>query len=201
MNSANSHDNNHLSVCMLASGSKGNAIFVSRGSASVLVDAGLSGIEIERRMKSGGLEIRNLDAILVSHEHSDHIRGVGVLSRRFGVPVCMSRKTEQAAASRLGRLHEVRHFECGSAFEINGLSIRPFSISHDADDPAGFTVQHKGVKIGIATDLGIATAMVKSHLRNCNLLILEANHDPDMLISGPYPWPLKQRIRDRTGHL
>ena len=190
-----------LSVCMLASGSRGNAIFVSSGSTSILVDAGLSGIEIERRLESRGLCPENLDAILVSHEHADHIQGVGVLSRRYNLPVYVNPKTGKAAASQLGNVHDLKNFECGSTFMIKDLAIHPFSISHDAEDPAGFTINQDGTKIGIATDLGIATSMVKEHLKGCALLILEANHDADMLINGPYPWFLKQRIKSRTGHL
>lgn len=191
----------NLAVCMLASGSKGNAIFVSDGSTSILIDAGLSGIEIERRLLSKGLCPEDLDAILVSHEHADHIQGVGVLSRRFSLPVYMNRKTQKAAAIQLGNVYDLKRFECGSTFRLENLTIHPFSISHDAKDPAGFTVSHNGTKIGIATDLGMATSMVKTHLQSCALLILEANHDADMLTRGPYPWPLKQRINSRVGHL
>lgn len=191
----------NLSICILASGSRGNAIYVSGGSTSILIDAGLSGIEIERRLNSKGLYPEDLDAILVSHEHTDHIQGVGVLSRRFNLPVFISSKTEKAAVSQLGNVRVIKNFECGSTFMINDLSIHPFSISHDAEDPSGFTVNQNGTKIGLATDLGIATSMVKEHLKGCSLLILEANHDEDMLLNGPYPWPVKQRIRSRTGHL
>ena len=191
----------NLAVCILASGSKGNAIFISSGDTSLLIDAGLSGIEIERRLTSRGLDPKSLDAILVSHEHSDHIQGVGVLSRRYKLPVYINSKTQKAAVSQLGKLYDFKRFECGSMFTINDLSIHPFSISHDAKDPCGFTVNQNGTKIGIATDLGIATAMVKAHLKGCTLLILEANHDEKMLINGPYPWPVKQRIKSRIGHL
>jgi phosphoribosyl 1,2-cyclic phosphodiesterase len=191
----------NLAICILASGSRGNAIFVSSGSTSILIDAGLSGIEIERRLKHRGLCPKNLDAILVSHEHTDHIQGVGVLSRRFKLPVYLNAGTQKAALSQLGNLHHFENFECGTTFRINDLSIHPFSISHDAQDPVGFTVNQNGTKIGIATDLGIATSMVKDHLKECVLLVLEANHDEDMLINGPYPWPVKQRIKSRTGHL
>jgi phosphoribosyl 1,2-cyclic phosphodiesterase len=191
----------NLGVCILASGSKGNAIFISSGDTSLLIDAGLSGIEIERRLRSRGLDPKDLNAILVSHEHSDHIQGVGVLSRRYKLPVYINSKTQKAGVSQLGNLHDFKQFECGSMFTINDLSIHPFSISHDALDPCGFTVNQNGTKIGIATDLGIATSMVKEHLKGCTLLILEANHDEQMLINGPYPWPVKQRIKSRTGHL
>ncbi|MDY6793582.1 MAG: MBL fold metallo-hydrolase [Thermodesulfobacteriota bacterium] len=189
-----------LSVCMLASGSKGNATYVTDGSTSILIDAGLSGIEIQRRLDTKGLCPENLNAIIVSHEHSDHIQGVGVLSRRFNIPVYISHKTKKASP-QLGSIADLRYFECGTAFNINHLFLHPFSISHDAIDPAGFTVEKNETKIGIATDLGVSTLMVKQHLKECTLLILEANHDPDMLINGPYPWPLKQRIKSRTGHL
>ncbi len=191
----------NLSVCILASGSRGNAIFISDGLTSILIDAGLSGIEIERRMQSKGLCPEDLDAIVVSHEHTDHIQGVGVLSRRFNLPVYISPGTKKAAASHLGDVCDFKSFECGTTFQIENLTIHPFSVSHDAQDPAGFTIFQNGTKVGITTDLGIATAMVKEHLKGCSLLILEANHDLAMLIDGPYPWPVKQRIRSRAGHL
>jgi len=193
--------NYNLAICILASGSRGNAVYISGGSTSILIDAGLSGIEIERRLKSKELCPEDLDAIIVSHEHTDHIQGVGVLSRRFNLPVYISSKTEKAAVSQLGNIRVIKNFKCGSTFMIKDLSIHPFSISHDAEDPSGFTVNQNGTKIGLATDLGIATSMVKEHLKGCSLLILEANHDEDMLLNGPYPWPVKQRIKSRTGHL
>lgn len=190
-----------MHICTLASGSKGNAIYISNGDAAILIDAGLSGVEIERRLKSRHIPIADIDAIVVSHEHADHIQGVGVLSRRHHLPVYVSAPTHDAAATHLGAIRDIRHFSCGTAFSIKTLAIRPFSVSHDASDPAGFTVGANGKKIGIATDLGVATAMVKSHLQDCRCLVLEANHDPHLLEHGPYPWPLKQRIKSRTGHL
>ncbi|MCD6184636.1 MAG: MBL fold metallo-hydrolase [Deltaproteobacteria bacterium] len=192
---------NRFSVSMLASGSKGNSIYISDGSTSILVDAGLSGIEIERRLQLKGINPHDIDAVLVSHEHADHISGVGVLSRRFNLPVFISRKTETAAASRIGTIPRKKYFKRGSQFTIKTLTIHPFSTSHDAADSSGFTLSSNGTKIGIATDLGIATMMVREHLKRCSLIILEANHDTEMLINGPYPWHLKQRIKSRTGHL
>jgi phosphoribosyl 1,2-cyclic phosphodiesterase len=189
-----------LAVCVLASGSKGNAIYVSDGQTAFLIDAGLSGVEIERRLGSRGLAPDRLQAIVVSHEHADHINGVGVLSRRYRLPVYLNRKTA-SAAKRIGQLHRVNTFDCGTGFQIDNLHIHPFSLSHDAEDPAGFTIQTNGIKIGLATDLGVVTAMVSEHLKGCRALILEANHDTRMLIDGPYPWPLKQRIQSRLGHL
>jgi phosphoribosyl 1,2-cyclic phosphodiesterase len=190
-----------FTVCMLASGSRGNSIYISDGDTAILFDAGLSGIQIEKRLASRGLDPEALTGIVVSHEHSDHIQGVGVLARRYGLPVYINQKTMSAAAAQLGKIQTIMNFECGSPFNIGSLTIHPFSLSHDAEDPAGFTVQRNSTKIGIATDLGTATAMVTEHLKGCALLVLEANHDPHMLTTGPYPWPLKQRIKGRTGHL
>ena len=192
--------NYNLAVCMLASGSKGNATYISDGDTSILIDAGLSGVELQRRLVSRDLDPEHLDAIIVTHEHSDHVQGVGILSRRYKLPVYINQKTYHASP-RLGSLHETKSFECGQTFHISNLTIHPFSISHDAEDPVGFTIGQNGTTIAIATDLGIATSMVKEHLKHCALLILEANHDPQMLENGPYPWPLKQRIKGRTGHL
>ncbi len=186
---------------MLASGSKGNAIYVSDGKTSVLIDAGLSGIEIERRLRTRGLSAEGIDAIVVSHEHSDHIRGVGVLSRRHQLPVYLTEGTQKSALTVLGRIETAVHFQPGRSFAVNSLRFHPFALPHDAADPSGFTVEGNGAKLGIATDLGVAPAMVRTHLADCNALVLEANHDPRMLAEGPYPWPLKQRIAGRTGHL
>jgi phosphoribosyl 1,2-cyclic phosphodiesterase len=189
-----------LSVCVLASGSRGNAIYVSDGVTSVLVDAGLSAREIVRRLDSRGLIAADLSAIIVTHEHTDHVRGVERLCRRFRIPVFLTAGT-LAAASALQELPEIFTIACGRSFKIDTLTVDPFSICHDARDPAGFILGANGTRVGIATDLGIATAVVREHLRGCGLVILESNHDPEMLMEGPYPWFLKQRIRGRTGHL
>lgn len=190
-----------LSVCVLASGSRGNAIYVSDGQTAILVDAGLAGIEIIRRLRSKGLDPETLDGIVVSHEHTDHVRGVGVLSRKFKLPIYITQKTSEASGPQIGKLYDAVHFRSGETFQLKSLTIHPFSISHDAQDPIGFTVKQNGMKIGIATDLGIATGMVKEHLKECGVLVVEANHDLTLLMEGPYPWFLKQRIKGRTGHL
>ena len=155
----------NLAICMLASGSKGNATYISDGHTSILIDAGLSGVELQRRLASRDLAPEDLDAIIVTHEHSDHIQGVGVLSRRYKLPVYINQKTHRASP-RLGSLYETRSFECGQPFQVSNLVIHPFSISHDAEDPAGFTISQNGTTLAIATDLGIATSMVKEHLKH-----------------------------------
>ncbi len=194
-------EQNTLSICVLASGSKGNAIYVASSQTAVLFDAGLSGIQIERRMQQIGISPHTLDALVVSHEHSDHVSGIGVLARRYRLPVYINPGTQEAVSEHLGRIDTFCSFDCGTSFCINDLTIHPFSISHDAAEPASFTIQNSCGKIGIATDLGFAPAMVRQHLKDCSLLVLEANHDIEMLEQGPYPWPVKQRVKSRTGHL
>ena len=192
--------NYSLAVCVLASGSKGNAIYVSDGFTSILVDAGFSATEIKRRLKSRGLNPKEINAILVTHEHSDHIQAVGVLSRQLMLPVYVHQKIKNFA-SLAHTVHEIRTFTSGSRFQINNLVVQPFAVSHDAAEPVGFTIGQNGKRIGLATDLGTVTLPVMENLKDCHLLIVEANHDPDMLVNGPYPWPLKKRIQSRSGHL
>ena len=189
----------NLAVCVLASGSKGNAIYISDGLTAILIDAGLSATEIKRRLKSRGLNPKDLNAILVTHEHSDHIQAVGVLSRQLKLPIYISRNIEKKVS--VGSVHEIRTFNSGSTFQIENLAVHPFSVSHDAVDPVGFTIGQNGSRIGVATDLGTVTPHLKENLKHCHLLILEANHDPEMLINGPYPWYLKRRIQSHSGHL
>lgn len=189
-----------LSLCVLGSGSGGNAIYISDGATSILVDAGLSAREIGRRLEERGIRTASLSALLITHEHTDHVRGAERLCRRQRLPVFLTAGTLKAALP-LRELPEIRIFDCGRPFHLGTLTVHPFPISHDAGDPAGFVIGANGTRIGIATDLGIVTAVVREHLRGCRLLVLESNHDPDMLMQGPYPWFLKQRIRGRSGHL
>ena len=151
-------------------------------------------------MRARGLDPAGLDAILVTHEHTDHVRGIERLVRRHRLPVYLTAGTFREAAA-MHELPEVCQVACGREFRINTLAVRPFSISHDARDPAGFTIGANGSRIGIATDIGHVPSLLREHLRGCRLLVLEANHDPELLMNGPYPWFLKQRIRGRTGHL
>ncbi|MFZ7126107.1 MAG: MBL fold metallo-hydrolase [Desulfobacterales bacterium] len=190
-----------LRFCALASGSRGNAFFISCGTTSLLLDAGLPGKEIARRLAVRGIDPQGLSAVIVSHEHTDHLKGVGVVARRWKIPVRISSGTWAAGCPQLGRIPELICFESGEAFSVGPMRIQPFAVSHDAADPVGFTISSNGNRIGIATDLGLATANVRDHLKGCALVVIEANHDPEMLASGPYPWPLKQRIRGRSGHL
>ncbi len=189
----------YIGVSALASGSKGNSIFIDGPDGSLIVDAGLSAREIMRRLAHVGASPDRLAGILVTHEHSDHLRGVRVLANRLGLTVYGTVDTLRAVG--LPESASVRVVKSGENFAVAGFTIKPFSLPHDAADPVGFLLARDGVRIGIATDLGCATALVRRRLAGCDMVILESNYDEGMLLEGPYPWFLKQRIRSRNGHL
>ncbi len=189
-----------LAVNLLASGSRGNALLISSGSTHLLIDAGLSARELCRRLAMAGVAPESLAAVLVTHEHIDHVRGLGPLSRRYQVPVHLHHASAAVleAAQRPALIHE---FDTGAELTIGDLGVRVFPVTHDARAAVGFTVSGAFGKVGVATDLGIATRLVAEELRGCRSLVLESNHDEALLRDGPYPWPLKQRIRGNHGHL
>jgi len=189
-----------MRFCVLASGSKGNAAWIEAGGEAVLVDAGLSGRELIRRMTLAGLEPDRLKAILVTHEHRDHVLGVGVLARRWGLPVYINEATLDRSRPIIGSI-KPHLFSTGTDFAVGEFQIHPFSLSHDAADPVGLTFERNGTRLGLATDLGVATNLVRERLSGCRALILEANYDDQMLTEGPYPWETKRRVRSRHGHL
>jgi len=189
-----------LRVCLLASGSKGNAVYVESRETRLLIDAGLSARELKSRLALIGTDGSELDALLVTHEHGDHCRGLGPMARSCRLPVFVHTDTHRALPEP-GRLEDLREFDETRAFAWRDLKIEPFPLTHDAVAPVGYTIESVEGKIGIATDLGIATRLVAERLKGCRVLILEANHDEEMLRDGPYPWPLKQRIRSNHGHL
>jgi phosphoribosyl 1,2-cyclic phosphodiesterase len=190
-----------LKVCILGSGSKGNCTYVESPEVRLLVDAGLSAREIVRRLHHIDVEPETLDGILISHEHSDHIHGVGALARRYRLPVYANQATFRRAQRVIGTVEEVRDFVTGTPFSLKDLRIDPFSLPHDADDPVAFRLSWRRRSMAIVTDLGYPSQLVRERIRGCHLLILEANHDDAMLKVGPYPWPLKQRIGGKAGHL
>ncbi len=187
----------------LFSGSSGNAIFIEAGSVRLLVDSGLPGSKIEEALCAIGVPPDTLSAILVTHEHSDHIRGVGVLSRRYALPVYANAACWTAMSPVIGEIAPscTRVFETGRDFYIGDVNITPFLIPHDAAEPVGYTFSHDGRATGVLTDIGHMDEHLFDAVEICDLLLLEANHDIDMLKAGPYPYPLKQRILSRHGHL
>lgn len=190
-----------MRFCVLGSGSKGNCTYIETGDTKVLIDAGFSGIEIERRLAAIGVEIDSLSAILVTHEHTDHVRGVAVLSRKCRIPVFANPATFQAAGKSLSKLFARHEFTRGEPFTFQDLHVHPFSVSHDAADPVGFIIKDDTRSMGYCTDTGMVSHLMRHLLSSCHGLVLECNHDPKMLNTGPYPPALKQRVRSKTGHL
>jgi len=190
-----------VKICLLASGSSGNSIYVQDGTTGVLVDAGLTGKKIEERLSGIGVDPTRLRGIVVSHEHSDHIKGVGVIARRYGFPVWMTQGTLDASKKTFRGTERVCVFENDEAFHIGDLAFQPFQLPHDASDPVNFVVSDGDVQAAIATDMGVVTQLVYQRLRGVNLVVIETNYDRKMLMDGPYPWDLKKRISGRHGHL
>jgi phosphoribosyl 1,2-cyclic phosphodiesterase len=191
-----------VSLTVLGSGSRGNCAVLSGGRTSLLVDAGFSCRETLRRMRAAALDPASLHGILISHEHSDHISGAAVLSRQLKLPVYVSEATHQAWTrySENG-LDRVEYFSPGCAFQVGDISVLPFTIPHDAADPVGFSLRSEGTKLVVVTDLGYVPPSVADQMRGCNVLMVESNHDLEMLRGGPYPWAVKQRVMSRVGHL
>jgi len=190
-----------MKFCVLGSGSKGNATYLESGETRVLIDAGMSGIELQRRLASIGVALPDIDAILITHEHNDHVHGVGVLSRRARIPVYANPATFSAASGTVKTLFSCTEFETGESFQIRNLEIHPFAISHDAQDPVGFRISDNRVSFGYCTDTGKVSQLIRHRLSTCKGLVLESNHDIGMLQNGTYPPYLKQRIRSSQGHL
>jgi len=203
-------------MTVLASGSRGNTAVLASSGTSILIDAGISCSETLRRMLRAGEDPSKLSAIVITHEHQDHVTGLGVLARRLKIPVYITGHTHQqwqcwvrGPETKQCRLYEddkahlerCEHFRAGQRFTIGDIEILPFTIPHDAADPVGFVFRVEGLKIGMATDLGYMPASVKVHFRGCDALVLESNHDLEMLRGGHYPWSVKQRVMSRVGHL
>ncbi len=194
-----------LKFCPVASGSNGNCIYLSTGATNILIDAGLSGVKIEARLnaiKTTGIDIH---AIFVTHEHSDHVMGVGVLSRRFDIPVYASPGTWEGMErdKYLGRIapKNKRYVYTEENLVLNDICVHPFSIPHDAAEPMGFTISSGKTKVSVATDIGCMTDDIRDNISDSDIILLESNHDEDMVINGSYSWPLKKRILGDRGHL
>lgn len=194
-------DNSQVGVTVLGSGSSGNAIAIHTATDGLLIDAGFSARELRRRMREAEVDESLIRAIVVSHEHTDHMFGLRVCAKQLGVPIYANRMTADAIRQREKDLGQVHVFASGSPFKVGDCQLEPFSIPHDANDPVGFIVRWQDRKIGIATDLGHASHLVCYQLKSCDLLVVESNHDVQMLSRSERPWSLKQRILSRHGHL
>ena len=194
-----------MRMCSIASGSSGNCIFVGSGQTNLIVDCGISGRRIEQGLVECGLEAPDLDGILITHEHTDHISGLGVMSRRYQKPVYATKKTIDAIfhAKNIGDLSKAQFIaiEPGVPFKVKELEICPVSVWHDAADPVAYRINSKEKSIGILTDSGRFDQQIIDTMQGLDVLLLEANHDVHMLQAGRYPYPLKQRILSDYGHL
>ncbi len=187
--------------CPLASGSKGNCIYLETEHAKILIDAGISTRAIRLRLAEIGVDLADIDAILVTHDHIDHIQGLRVAALRMGIPVFANNETAKGIISKFGKCPKFKIFSTGETFSFADIEIHPFSIMHDTLDPVAFTLQFDNNKIGVCTDLGFVTTLVRKQLQNCNYLYLESNHCPELVKQCPRPMVYKQRVLSRQGHL
>lgn len=187
--------------CPLASGSKGNAIYVQSKTTRLLIDAGLSFKALEERLGAINVDVKTLQGVLVTHEHGDHIRGLERLQKMCGIPILANKDTARAILEDLDKPLQFKIFATGETFQFGDIVIHPFSIQHDTQDPVAFTLTFDGIKIGVCADLGFVTTLVKNHLQGCDYLYIEANHEPSMVHACNRPPLYKQRVLSRQGHI
>ncbi len=191
-----------MEVCVLASGSKGNSVYVSGGGTAILVDAGLSARELVSRLKQAQIAPESIQAVLFTHDHSDHCSAIEVFCKRFPVRLLANQGTSEGIEQSLkGFTPEWEIFETATGFELGGLRVEAFSVSHDAADPVGFVFDDGATRLCLATDLGQGSPLVRAKLAGCHAAILECNHDPELLMASDRAWTLKTRIAGRSGHL
>ncbi|MCC6372366.1 MAG: MBL fold metallo-hydrolase [Bacteroidia bacterium] len=189
-----------LYVASINSGSNGNCYYVGNGTDAVLVDVGISCREVIKRMQRAGLSIQSVKAIFISHEHSDHIRGLRVLSTKYNIPVYINEATIRGGSLYLDSVL-IRPFEHAQNISVGELLVTPFRKEHDAADPYSFNISGNGITVGVYTDIGCACQNVVNYFKECHAVFLEANYDEEMLENGPYPFYLKKRISSNKGHL
>lgn len=191
-----------MRVCVLGSGSGGNCTYVASGQTAILIDAGLSGRATQQRLSEIGVDLDAIQAVCVTHEHSDHTSGLGVLHRGGQVKLYANSGTLSGLEARMAdKKLSWQIFSTGAPFQVGDLTISPFTVPHDAYDPVGFVISHGQIKAGVVTDMGMVTGLIRERLRACNVLVVESNHDEVMLKAADRPWHLKQRIIGRQGHL
>ena len=194
-----------MKFCSLYSGSSGNCIFVGNKDTKILIDAGVSGTRIEKALLEIGEDARDIKAILITHEHQDHIAGAGTLSRRFNIPIYAASGTwdkidSDKLLTKIQKENKVS-ISAGKVFDVGSLSVSPFNIPHDAANPVAYSIKNDSRKISIVTDMGFVTDEIRANVSGSDIAMIEANHDIEKLKHGPHPWHLKNRILSRTGHL
>lgn len=192
-----------VEICTLFSGSSGNSTFVQTGNTRILIDCGDSGSRIEDSLSKIGIAPSSIDCILITHEHIDHIKGAGILSRRYDLPIYASYGTWQKMISKIGKINfdNIHYIQGGVPFAAFDAVVTPFSTPHDSVESLGFTIQYNSKKISVATDIGVVNKTVYDNIRGSDVVLLESNHDVAMLLNGPYSAELKRRVRSSVGHL
>jgi len=192
-----------LKYCSIGSGSSGNCHYIGYKDTNILVDAGLSGKRISTGLEDLNIDASKLKGIFITHEHSDHIKGAGIISRKYDIPIFANIKTWCAMKDKLGQIEDrnMKVFENDKSYSLGDLIIRPFSISHDASDAVGYNFYADNEKMSIATGIGKITDNIRRHLYKSKLVVLESNYDPNMLMMGSYPYALKKRVMSEVGHL
>jgi phosphoribosyl 1,2-cyclic phosphodiesterase len=187
--------------CPLASGSKGNCLYLGSERTKILVDAGISTKNVKERLALLNVDLSEIQAILITHDHGDHIMGLKVLAYKLGIPILANAETAKGIVNTFHDCPKLKIFSTGETFEFGDMEIHPFSIQHDTLDPVAFVVKTEEHKIGICADIGFATTLVQNKLKGCDYLYLEANHEPSMVHASSRPMVYKQRVLSRTGHL
>lgn len=192
-----------MKYCSIASGSSGNCHYIGYKNTNILIDAGLSGKKVSKGLDEINVDANKLNGIFVTHEHSDHIKGIGVLSRKYDLPIFVNYKTWKAIKEKIGKIKEenIKIFENDKKYAIGDLEIKPFSIIHDAADPVGFKLSNGKKSMAVATDIGHVSDNIKENLLGSNLIVLESNYDKEMLLMGSYTYALKKRVMSDIGHL
>ena len=190
-----------IGFCPLGSGSTGNAIYLGTDHAKLLIDCGISFKNLKERLLDIQIGIEQIDAVLITHEHADHIKGLGMIVKKLGIPIFCNGDTAKALCQMMSERPKFKIFCTGEPFTYADIKIHPFSIQHDTVDPVAFTFEFNGIKIGVCTDLGFATKLVAMHLKGCDYIYLEANHDEEMVHASSRPLLYKQRVLSRQGHL
>ena len=190
-----------IGFCPLASGSKGNSLFLGTAKTRILIDAGIRASVLQKRLEELSVDLQTIEAVLVTHEHTDHIQGIASLSQKFRIPIFANAETAKGICSSLKMRPRFKIFTTGEPFSFSDLEVYPFTIPHDTLDPVGFAIQTQGIKIGICADLGHVTSLVQKQLERSDYLYLEANHEPSMVYACNRPEVYKQRVLSKQGHL
>lgn len=190
-----------IKFCSIFSGSSGNCQFIKTEKTSILVDAGLSGKKIQQGIINIGEDPKEIDAIFITHEHIDHVQGAGILSRRFDIPIYANEETWEAMKSIIGEVKAHNIKVITDNVEIGDLFVQAFDIFHDSAKPVGYNIYYKNKKLSLVTDTGSINDNIVNSIKNSDLLLVESNHDEDMVLIGPYPWPLKRRVLGELGHM